>query len=176
MLITRENWEKYINTTPIIDKPYIFCYLLTPNKTYIQNIKEFAASKNMEVVIVPTIKGPFETGFEEIPEAGPAEWLNLIKNASYVFTDSFHGCIFSTIFHREVFLYKRFSDTSKNSENSRIYTLTKWLNIEERLIDENNLKSIYDLKEINYKVIDKIIQSKAAESGNWLIKVINESE
>ncbi len=176
MLLNKDDWNEYIEESKIENKKYIFCYLLTPNQKYIDNIKEFADKKGLEVVIVPTIKGPFNTGFKEIPEAGPAEWLNLIKNAEYIFTDSFHGCIFSIIFEKEVFLYKRFSDESKNSENSRVYTLTKWLDIEERLIDEKNMEKIYKVEKINYTKVNKLVSEKAKESKEWLLNAINEGK
>lgn len=37
--------------------------------------------------------------------AGPAEWLTLIKNANFVYTDSFHGAIFSMKYERAFFAY-----------------------------------------------------------------------
>lgn len=176
MLLKKSEWEEYIEKEPIIKKKYIFCYLLTPNEEYINHIKKFAKEKDIEVVIVPTVKGPFNTGFQEYPDAGPSDWLNLIKNASYVFTDSFHGCIFSVIFHKEVFLYKRFVDDSRKSENSRIYTLTKWLGIEERLIDKKNMNKINEFMAINYEKVDECINFKVKESSEWIDKVIKESE
>ena len=176
MLLDKDEWEKYSGTEKIIEKDYVFCYLLTPNKEYIENVRKFAKEKNLEVVIVPTEKGPFNTGFIEHYEAGPKEWLNLLKNSSYVFTDSFHGCIFSVIFQKNVFLYKRFSDNSKKSENSRIYTLTKWLEIEERLIDNTNMEKIFDLKNVDYEKVAKNLRNKSQESSKWLLDVINESE
>ena len=175
MLINMDEWNHYVCKEPLVKEKYIFLYLLTPNKIYIENVKKFAEKKGLKVVVVPTIKGPFETKFIEIPEAGPSEWLNLIKNSQYVFTDSFHGCIFAAIFHKEMVLYKRFSDRQKDSENSRIYTLTKFLDIEERLIDQSNLETIYEFKTIDFKNIDSIILKKANESGNWLINAIEKS-
>lgn len=176
MLLKKNQWNEYIGKEKIKKEKYIFCYLLTPNDVYIESVKKFAEKKECKVVIVPTIKGPFDTGFEEIPEAGPSEWLNLIKNAEYIFTDSFHGCIFSTIFEKEVFLFKRFSDDSKKSENSRIYTLTKWLEIENHLIDKNNINDIYNLNIINYNRVNKLIEEKAIESRKWLIDTLKKGE
>ena len=176
ILLSASEWNQYIKNEPVYMGEYVFCYLLSDNKKYINNIKEFAKKKNLKVVINPTEKGPFNTGFEEMLDVGPAEWMNLIKNASYVFTDSFHGCIFSTIFNKEVFLYKRFSDNSKKSENSRVYTLTKWLGIEERLIDENSLDKIFAMNKINYENVEKNLFDKKKESSDWLLNVLKESE
>lgn len=39
----------------------------------------------------------------KIWEAGPAEWLYLIANAQFVYTDSFHGAIFA-LKHRRPFV------------------------------------------------------------------------
>lgn len=173
MLISSEEWQEYIDDS-IYKKEYIFCYLLTPNPRYIELVRKLSKEKNLPVVIVPTAKGPFDTGFEEYVEAGPAEWLSLIFNASFVCTDSFHGCIFSTIFHKEFLLFKRFSDTDKKSENSRVYTLTKMLNVEDRLVDASNVSSYTQLKTIDFKEVDRIIQRKAKDSGNWLLQSLCE--
>ena len=151
----------------------MFCYLLTPNPIYIKAVKKFAESKKLKVVIVPTSKGPFDTGFKEMVDAGPQEWLNLIQNAECVCTDSFHGCIFSSIFNKEFILFKRFQDTDKKSENSRVYNLVKLLQEEDRLIDEKNIDSIYELKEINFDKINQIVMREAEKSGKWLLDALD---
>ena len=176
MLLNEQEWNEYIDSEAVFKEKYVFCYLLSTNEEYLKNIKEFAAKNKLKVVIVPTINGPFNTGFEEYFEAGPREWLNLVKNASYVFTDSFHGCIFSVLFHKEVFLYKRFSDQSKKSENSRVYTLVNWLGIPDRLIDENTMNNIFDMKKIDYERVDKNVENRRKVSSDWLMKILRESE
>lgn len=171
LLLTAEKWTTYASE-PLIDKPYVFCYLLTPNPVYVQSVREFARQKNLPVIIVPTVKGPFATGFDEKVDVGPAEWLSLIKNAAYVCTDSFHGCIFSAIFHREFFLYKRFDDNNKNSENSRVYTLTALLQIQDRLLDETTLHTMCYLKALDFSAMDRIICEEAKKSGDWLLNAL----
>lgn len=173
LLVNKNDWENYTGERLIKDK-YIFCYLLTPNPVYIDAIKKFAEFKKLKVVIVPTSKGPFETGFEEYVDAGPEQWLNFIQNAEYVCTDSFHGCIFSSIFNREFILFKRFQDTDKKSENSRVYNLVRLLQEEERLIDEKNIDSIYDLEKIDFNKINQIIVEEAEKSGEWLIHALED--
>ena len=164
-------WKEYVKN-PEETEPYIFCYLLTPNEKYIQAVSKFAKQKKLKVIIVPTSKGPFETEFEEKIDIGPAEWLGLIQNASYVCTDSFHGCIFSTIFHREFILFKRFKDKEKISENSRIYTLANMLEVEDRIIDADSLEKIDEVKPLNFEKIDNIIERKANKSKEWLLKAL----
>ena len=173
LLLSTSIWNEYA-IAPEIEEDYILCYLLTPNSKYLQAVSKFAKEKGLDVVIVPTTKGPFDTGFKEIIGIGPAEWLGLIQNSKYVFTDSFHGYIFSSLFHKEFILFKRFKDENKASENSRIYTLAKMLDVEERIIDESNLNAIGKLKMIDFEKVDAIIEGKAKESKDWLLNALKE--
>lgn len=173
LLLNEQIWREYVVDSKQ-NGTYIFCYFLTPNDDYIRAVVQFAKNKGLKVIIVPTSKGPFNTGFEEFIDVGPAEWLGLIQNAEYVFTDSFHGCIFSSIFHKEFILFKRFKDKDKASENSRIFTLAKMLEVEERIIDENNVNTISELQPLDFEKIDKIIESKAKESKKWLLNALIE--
>ncbi len=175
LLLTREEWDACIEQKKVENGKYIFCYLLSSNDTYVKAIKEFAKTNELDVIIIPNSKGPFDTGFKEMIDVGPEEWVNLIKNAEYVFTDSFHGTIFSMLYHKDFILFERFSNKSKTSENSRIYTLMNMVDLEERIINTNNLDRIYRLNEINYEKIDGIISEKAQESGKWLIDSLEES-
>ena len=38
-------------------------------------------------------------------DADPAKWLQLIKNADFVYTDSFHGVLFSLKYHKPFLAY-----------------------------------------------------------------------
>ena len=173
LLLNEKIWKEYANKKiEKIEQKYVFCYLLTPNEKYIQAVSEFAKQRNLQVIIVPTSKGPFETGFKEIIDVGPSEWLGLIKNATYVCTDSFHGCIFSAIFHREFILFKRFKDKDKASENSRIYTLANMLEVEDRIVDEGSVNNIDKVNPLDFEKIDRIIADKARESKEWLLNAL----
>lgn len=171
LLINVDEWKRLAKPSEIKEK-YIFCYLLTPNTKYIEMIKEVAKNKNMKVVIVLTPVGPFNTGFEEKVDVGPAEWLGLINDAEYVCTDSFHGCIFSMIFNKQFTLFKRFSDTTTWSQNSRIYNLAKMFNVENRIVDEETKINLNE--SINYNKVNNLIEIEKNKSSNWLKEALGE--
>lgn len=172
MLIEKKEWVKFAGKR-IMKEKYILCYLLTPNSIYIQCVKDFASKVGLSVIIIPTIKGPFKTGFIEAIDVGPLEWINYIQNADFVFTDSFHGCIFSSIFESNFVLFKRFSDNDKDSENSRVYTLTKLLGVEERLIDASNIDLIDKLKPIDFNNVKNVIELQSNKSKKWLLNILS---
>lgn len=171
LLITDEQWDICVSKPPIKGK-YILCYLLSKNDKYLRIVKYLSEKHKLHVVIITTQDGSFDTDFEEILDAGPSEWLGLIKNAELVCTDSFHGCIFSLIFSKEFVLFKRFCDNSSWSQNSRIYNLANMLNISERIIE--NQEELSNFKSLNYTDIKEIIKNEAEKSKKWLLEAIEE--
>lgn len=171
MLLSKTKWSEYTGERIEKDK-YIFCYLLKSNSLYIEAVRRISIELNIKVIIVPTIKGPFQTGFNEYIDIGPSEWLNYIQNAEIVYTDSYHGGIFSAVFEKEFFLFKRFSDNDYKSENSRVYTLIKLLGVEERLIDSDNIHLMKGLDAINYTCVKSRIEKEANRSGEWILDIL----
>ena len=76
---------------------YIVVYTFGLQPENIAEIKKFAASKNCKIIYA----GSYCDWADENPILNPFEWLNLIYHAAYVFTNTFHGCVFSLIFHKE---------------------------------------------------------------------------
>ena len=133
LLVEKKEWEKILK--PIkSDEPYILCYFLgkkyIPHK-FIENLKKETGYKVINICTYRTMNG-IES--ECITTASPSEFLSYISNAAYVCTDSFHGTIFSIIFQRQFFTFKRFGK-EKGNQNSRIYTLLNICKLKCRLID-----------------------------------------
>ena len=103
-------------------------------------------------------------------EVGPEEFLNLIRGAEYVCTDSFHGSVFSMIYHKKLMIFKRYADSSKTSKNSRIYSICENLGVTHRMFDGSNLNTITD--EIDYDGVDSRIEKIRSESKAYLDKAL----
>ena len=87
--------------------------------------------------------------------------MNLIRNASYVCTDSFHGSVFSILHHKSFVTFNRFADGCRNSRNSRIDSLLHQTGLESRhCTDLTALSRIMDEK-IDYIEVEKKINSNA---------------
>lgn len=165
MLLDKEEWNQYISNDPLIKEKYILVYLLNDSKDQRRIIKRFAKEKSLKIVGVlhgaGYVRGD-ETFVDEAPgDIGPLEFLNLIKYATYIFTDSFHGSVFSTIFEKQFYVFKRFSDKNKMSTNSRVTNLLNKLGLSGRLVDNyiNNVDSI-DYEIVNKKLIEFRMFSK----------------
>ena len=81
------------------EQKYLFLYMLNNQCGFdIQKVYDFAADRQLKVVYVTGngVLDKREKCFATIPE-----WLSLVDNAEYVVTNSFHCCVFSSLFGKK---------------------------------------------------------------------------
>lgn len=135
LLFTGEEWMAIQQKEPLTDGKYIFCYLLGDNPEQRTLIKEVKARTGYKIVALQHLDDyiPSDEGFaDEAPYVGPREFLNYIRNAEYVFTDSFHCSVFSILYKKNFFTFSRFAEGAKQSTNTRIDNLLHIAGLEDR--------------------------------------------
>lgn len=163
-LLTKEQWDLFSGSKPIVGGDYILVYNLNHgNELAIKNVvMDIKHKYNCKVV---AIDSEFRCKFSDknIHNAGPIEFVNLIKNAKYIATDSFHGMSFSIILERPFCVMHSHSDSSRISDmlkevsaidclNNTILNFNdKWGNIRKKL--ENKRKESISFLEKNIKVL-----------------------
>lgn len=138
LLIDCEKWYKLAGTEPIVKNKYIFCYFLGDNPEHRDFANRFKDRTGCKIVALQhldeLVLSDISFGDYKPFNIGPAEFVNLIANAEYVLTDSFHGTIFSTLFKRRFFTFSRFETSDKASTNSRIVSLLNLIGAPDRYI------------------------------------------
>lgn len=175
MLLSQDDWNRNIKEKPIIDGDYILVYLLSNNEEHREYVRKLAREHSCKVVGVlhgaGYIRGD-EYNVDESPaDIDPFDFLNLIKHAKAVCTDSFHGCVFSVVFQKKFFVFKRFSDKDKMSTNTRVTGLLKRLDLSERLIEDYSKVS---WEEINYSKVNKRLEEFRNYSLDFLRNSLTE--
>lgn len=171
-LLDKAKWDE-ICSNPIINEPYIFCYFLGNIKKYRKIVNDFKLKTGIKVVNIPNLtvnqvsKKKF-VGDINLPDASPSDFISLIKNASYILTDSFHATAFSIIYEKEFFAFKRFIDNDSNSMNSRLTSILSLSGLEDRLYDVNNVNDINIYKHINFEKVQSKMSSFIKESDEFL--------
>ena len=116
LLLTAKDWSEVSKKVKNRPERYIFCYFLGQDKSYRDAAKKLSKNLNLPIVTLPYIKDhivdDYDSDFGDIRDfsSGPAEFLDLIKNAELVVTDSFHATVFSIQFHTTFFALARFID------------------------------------------------------------------
>ncbi|MBQ9388666.1 MAG: polysaccharide pyruvyl transferase family protein [Synergistaceae bacterium] len=98
LLLEAAQWRK-LARKPSYDVPenYALVYLLGADNEYYRTIRKTVIEKSAEGRKLIDISG-YSSGNEYYYHTGPQEFLWLVDNADYVFTNSFHGTVFSINF------------------------------------------------------------------------------
>lgn len=100
--------------------------------------------------------------------AGPQDFVELFAKAQYVFTDSYHACCFSILFHKQFTVFNRAGMTGNANMNSRMETLFRLFNLNSVMMDSGLAP------EIDYKKVDQLLEQHRKESQEWLDRAMKE--
>ena len=171
LLLDGQQWSKLLDShKKIADEKYVLGYFLTPNPVYIEAAKAYAYKNGYKFKMFYTDKSYYSVA-DELITAGPIEFLQAIHDAQHLFTDSFHGSIFASIFKVQFITFKRFKNTI-TSQNSRVENLLKMMDIEERLLSEEDVADIDKLEKINFGHVWNQITPYITKSKEYLIHAL----
>lgn len=127
LLLNKSEWEQAIPAHPVIEGEYIFCYFLGANKEHRKAAEELAEKTGLPIYDMPHIDefvpGDLQFSAEHLYDVDPEQFMNLIRYAKYICTDSFHCTVFSILHHKQFVAFDRYSDPLMKSRNSRIANL-----------------------------------------------------
>lgn len=166
LLLSEQKWsdlaKEYHN-----DKPYIFVYSLSGYPETYLTAQKVASYLGAEIIEV-TIKNqkPFlHVKHKLLKTVSPEDFLGMIKNSEAVVTDSFHGTVFSLIFHKPMYVIPN------KTKGSRMVELLKSVNLESRIVKSENNK--LDFHKIDFEEVDKRLRTQKDNSLAHLINSIN---
>ena len=168
LLLNAEEWNSYINEAKLekIQDKYIVCYFLGEANKYMNYVKELSKKLGVPYYVIPVTRKQKKAENCVPFEVGPCEFVSLIKNAEFVVTDSFHGTAFSVNCDVPFSVFKRFKDSSSESQNSRVYDFLDMLGLENRLVDSK--KSVGNVLECDFSVANEKLAKKREESLQYL--------
>lgn len=155
-LITKEEWEEEFSLTDN-NKNYVLLFSIVKGNNGINYAKDVAKNKKSKLIVLGDYKRINKFNIEINT---PYNFLNLIKNANCVITDSFHGVVFSIIFGKEFLVMKK-------GRFFRIKDLLDKLSIKGRIIGE-------DILPIDYNKVHEILKSEKNKSLNYLMGALKE--
>lgn len=170
MLLIDSDYSRFLKG--VSARPSVYIYSINYSSSDdlpFDKVQEYAREKDLPIVVTPG------SGFLRAKElfdgviylyATIPQWIAQIANAELVVTASFHGIIFSILFHRS-FVYTPLKGKFSSS-NNRIYDLLKALNLEDRILKDTS-SFFYPLeKEINWEDVDFRLNSLRKNSFRFL--------
>ncbi len=175
MLVDRTFWDRIKGTKSLVEGKYIFCYFIGARPDIRAYAKEIGRKTGLRIVSLPHIdefvRADVNFGDVQLFDVGPAEFVNLIANAAYILTDSFHGTVFSVLYEKLFFTFNRFKREGAGSMNSRISSLLHVLGISERRIDVcDDVERVCGLT-IDYDAVNRNLSGFRTHSLEYLRKL-----
>lgn len=167
--LSRQEWDQHIPFERQFDEPYIFAYFLGETESHRDEVRKLSKMTGLKIVALRHLDQYVETdenfGDYAPYDVSPDKFLNLIRGAEYVCTDSFHGTCFSIIYKKKFMIFNRYSTTSKVSKNSRIDSLTENLGVKDRRFNGN----ISDItKDIDYDNVMRLFDALQNKTDEYL--------
>lgn len=179
LLLTRNEWEEHIDESRCkIGEPYILCYVLGERKDIRETIKRLGKQSGLKIVNLPHIDNYHSMddnlGDINLYDVGPFDFIRLVRDATYVVTDSFHGSVFSILFHKKFMTFYRQDPKVKGSTHSRIDSLFGIFNIKDRIYRNDIFVSMQ--KGIDYEYVESKLEEMRKDSLEFLTDCLNLSK
>lgn len=155
----KKEWADLVAEECYFDEPYVFCFFLGANPSHRVAATKFAKQKGMKIICIKYldqyVKCDETFGDISLYDTNPNQFLNILRGASYVITDSFHGSAFSIIMQKNFAVLNRYSSTSSSSKNSRIESLCTNLGLLERRADNEQDLDLILSKQIDWNLVEE---------------------
>lgn len=162
LLLSVDDYRREIKDKDLLDRtqPHISAYILDASEDKSAILTEVASRLKLPV---KTFSGEFSEG----KMLTVSQWLAEFEGADFVLTDSFHGCVFSIIFHKPFVAI-----ANKDRGLDRFVSLLRDAGLEDRLIysfDEFMKHKDELLIAPDYVMVEKRLASLRTMSFDFLI-------
>ena len=179
ILFTAEEWGEGISKERFVKEKYLLCYFLGNNpiqREFVKKVKALTGYKIVQLQHCDEFIASDENFPDEAPyNVGPKEFFRLIRDAEYVFTDSFHCSVFSMLHAKKFFTFRRYNNDSIVSTNGRIYSLLSLVGEEKRLLkgdeDPNGVLQL----DIDYGKVHEKLAELRQFTKNFVFDALNKS-
>jgi hypothetical protein len=162
LLLSKAEWL-VLDNRKFENKKFVLLYSLEKNDILERAAENIAKEKNLEIIrMIPSNKKDF-IGYKNA--YGPNEFISAFNNASYVVTNSFHGTVFSVIFH------KQFTTILHKTRGTRMENLLGELGLTDRILVNEDSDNFYNQK-IDFDMVDNKLKKLQNESIMFLRKAI----
>ena len=162
MLVTAEDWRSIARKPSWLkgDEQLLVTYFLGKRPDSV--IESIARENGLQIVNMLD-----ERVFEHYAIA-PEEWLWLIDHARFMYTDSFHGTVFSILFRTPFVVTERVDAGCASKMTSRIDTLLAKFDLSDRRGTNVNGYMIASPLDMHYGDVDKVLAEEKQKAKTYL--------
>lgn len=145
----------------------IIAYKLIDDEGFYEMASKLASDKQLPIRSIGSVRRP--KGFRSAYPESPEKWLSRFVGASFVITDSFHGTVFSLLYHRPFLIY-----VGDPTRTTRIESLLRQVGLSDRLLTSAN--SYSDFRRVAETPIDWVaVDARLKELRRHSFDLLKES-
>ncbi len=185
LLCPLERYEELIEQTEeysskILDKPYIFAYIVDPDREKEAVIREYAGKNNLDIRAITDQHYDYTDEYikklwdiDTASNVSMESWIAHIAKSEFVITDSFHGMCMAIINHKQFVVI-----VNKLRGETRFVSLLNLLGLEHRMVYSSIefRDKMRNLQPVNYEQIDLKLEAEKEKSLHWLCNAIEEGK
>ncbi len=167
-LLNKEDWRKMYSSSKSALRPkdkYILYYNLLSSTESTSFANQLANRTGFPIIEISKKYGIKQLGGRYNHTATVGMFLQLIDNAEYVVSNSFHGVAFSLIFQKQFFA------VGMGEKANRVVSLLQSAGIPERYVRDAGASTLL-IKPIDYQIVDNQLQSIINKSIYYLTNSI----
>lgn len=157
LLLPREAYDQLLTSRSFPPVQKVFAYILHEDQTMAQKVCH----------LVQRHFGQNEQDGSEL-HIDMRQWLYSLSHAEFVVTNSFHGTVFSLLFHRPFVVLP----VEKSGMNDRIQTLMSALGLSDRIVTSEEEAQKALCRPIDWDAVDARLRSLREASEEFLNEVI----
>ena len=172
LLLTHKEWIDHLSIKKNKNKEkFMLYYAFYYNKEKNDEIlKKLSEKMDMPIYIIDgkswSINKLDKYGFKLYEKSGPIGFLELMENAEISLVQSFHGIIFSTLFHKTFWSLR--NQTIKNPDDDRAKVILNQLGLENRAITYEELLEKDITEKVDYSEADKKVDKLKNKAFNYI--------
>lgn len=161
LLLDCSHWTDLFKIKKTDEEPYLLYYKLQ-NSFDENEVRKFADAMKLKIKIISgRYRNKSENGLSAV---NPKDFVEVIANSSYIFTSSFHGLVFSLLYH------KPFLASFTNS-SARAISLLSEIGLSTRLIKPCSIFTQVAYQKIDYDQVDINLHSLREKSIKFLMDI-----
>lgn len=161
MLLDKQDYINLFETAHIPQsKGNLLYYILDETEEKKEILKSIIDEKKLNPFNVKSNSDDINSPISERIQPPLEQWLRGFYDADFIFTDSFHACVFSILFNKPFIVYG-----NKNRGMSRFVSLLTMFGLEDTLVTSSSSLSYIDF---DWQKVNFILSQKRKEAHSFL--------
>ena len=161
LLLTGKDWESMEAPMQTPDQ-YILLYLISPQKEDFLHAKRLAKETGLPILYVNYTFKHF-SGVRNLGAVSPKNFLYLLRNATYVVTNSFHGTVLSVNMHKDFYCQL---PARKGKVNLRAKEVLERFGLQDRCLFDGDVISPRHIEK--WDAVERVLNEEREKSIQFL--------